>query len=117
MPETFREGENGLSHTYACVYTMLMFASIHLELSAFTACKIPQKSLKNMMGKVKRLSRTDGQKEDGYPPLSLKTSPGMTALWMETGHLSGGWGSCIAGIERDTRSSKAYFGQKQSSSY
>lgn len=45
MPETFWGGKNGLSHTYACVYTMLMFASVHLELVAFTACKIPQKSL------------------------------------------------------------------------
>lgn len=45
MPKTFREGENGLGHTYACVYIMLMFASIHLELAAFTACKILQKNL------------------------------------------------------------------------
>lgn len=65
------------------------------------------------MGKVKRLSWTDRQKEDGYPPLSLKKSPGTTAWWMKTGHLSGWWGSFFfSGTERATQSSKSYFGQK-----
>lgn len=101
MPETFGEGENGLGHTDACVSTMLMFASVHLELVAYTACKIPLKSL---------FEKYDGKSQKIV--LDSQKPPGMTALWMETGHLSGGWVSCIAGTGRDTQSSKAYSGQK-----
>lgn len=64
-PETFREGENGLGHTYACVYTMLTFASVHLELVAYTARKIPQKSLlEKYDGKSQKIvldSQTEGR--------------------------------------------------------
>ena len=68
MPETFWEGENGLGHTYACVYTMLMFASVHLELVAFTACKIPQKSLfKKYDGKSQKIVQ-DRQTEGRWVP-------------------------------------------------
>lgn len=74
--------------------------SVHLELVAFTACKIPQKSLlEKYNGKSQKAVWTDRQKEESCLPLPLKKSPGTAVLWKEAGHLSGGWGSFIAGTE------------------